>query len=358
MESLTEYLINNIKPIFEKDEAWYSMLPDANLDICKKNLKLFFDIMYERQMIWKRRFIDKKEQPWTDNKYFQNIKFTNVYRELDRSCPWEIKNIICDDKLSLKDLIWKMMVYRYFNKPETFIFGEKYWRNGIPSWDEYNKKTFAKFIDEFRNEFNDTPFTAAYTIYNADGMTRDEFYLNNVIPFTHKHIDELINIVKNANAPEDIINFLKTFPAMSNFLSHEVYQDFTYIAKYTNHEFMKFGLNDFTNVGPGSKIGLRLIYPNISKVDQQKEHFGILKDLAGEYLADISKTKGENFPYLYWDKNKKQYYVGDECNITLNQIEMWLCEFFKYWKITTCNMPYRKAFVPKTKELIVGCNKK
>ena len=38
MESLTEYLINNIKPIFEKDEAWYSMLPDANLDICKKIL--------------------------------------------------------------------------------------------------------------------------------------------------------------------------------------------------------------------------------------------------------------------------------------------------------------------------------
>lgn len=56
--------------------------------------------------------------------------------------------------------------------------------------------------------------------------------------------------------------------------------------------------------------------------------------------------------------DKKQYYVGDECNITLNQIEMLLCEFFKYWKITACNMPYRKAFVSKTKELIIVCNKK
>ena len=36
--------------------------------------------------------------------------------------------------------------------------------------------------------------------------------------------------------------------------------------------------------------------------------------------------------------DKKQYYVVDECNITLNQIEMLLCEFFKYWKITACNI--------------------
>lgn len=335
-----------------ENEKWYNKLPSEELDIYEPNLKLFFETMYERQMIWKRRFIDKKERPWTDNEYFQHIKFTNVYRELDRSCQWEIKNIICDDNLSLKDLIWKMIVYRYFNKPEFFIYGMNRWRNGIPSWDEYDEDEFYDFAQEYRKT-GQTPFTAAYTIYNADGMTRDEFYLNNVIPFTHKHIDELINIVKNANAPEDIINFLKTFPAMGNFLSHEVYQDFTYIAKYTKREFMKFGPNDFTNVGPGSQCGIRLIYPSIKSVKEQKNYIYKLKDLSKEWLDKISKERGESFPYLYWDKDNKQYYIGNECNITLNQIEMWLCEFSKYWKIDTCKMRYRNLFKPRTEKLIL-----
>lgn len=337
--------------MYEK-EKWYNKLPSKELDIYEPNLRLFFETMYERQMIWKRRFIDKKERPWTDNKYFQNIKFTNVYRELDRSCQWELKNIICDDELSLKDLIWKMIVYRYFNKPEFFIYGMNRWRNGIPSFDEYDEDEFYDFVQEYRKT-GQTPFTAAYTIHNADDMTWDEYYLNNVIPFAHKHIDELINIVKNANAPEDIINFLKTFPAISNFLSYEVYQDFTYISKYTKREFMKFSPNDFTNVVLGSQCGIRLIYPSIKSVKEQKNYIYKLKDLSKEWLDKISKERGESFPYLYWDKDNKQYYIGNEYNITLNQIEMWLCEFSKYWKIDTCKMRYRSLFKPRTEKLIL-----
>ena len=74
-----------------ENAAWYDKLPDENLEVYEPYLRLFFETMYERQLIWKRRFIDKKERPWTDNKIFQESKFTNVYRELDRNSQWQIK---------------------------------------------------------------------------------------------------------------------------------------------------------------------------------------------------------------------------------------------------------------------------
>lgn len=332
--------------------SWFSKLPSDTLSECTENLNQFFEVMYERQMIWKRRFLDKKPRPWTDNKIFQESKFTNVYRELDRNSQWQIKNIILDNSLSERDLIWKMMVFRFFNCPETFEFGKKNkgWKNGIPSFEEYNEDEFAEFIKEVR-ESGQNPYTTAYLI-NSSKNPRDYHYTRIVIPTLHKKIDELISIVKNAKKPEDIINFLLKLPAVAAFIAHEFYQDFTYIPRYTDRTFMKFNQNDFTNVGPGASIGIRLIFPYLKGVDQK---LGIywLRDRAEEALTEIAKKKGEPMPYLEWDKKKKCYYVGEKCNITLHQIEMWLCEYQKYWKMIIGMGKQRSKFEPKTKELIV-----
>ena len=78
----------------------------------------------------------------------------------------------------------------------------------------------------------------------------------------------------------------------------------------------------------------------------------ILDSVKEEFKSKISEEKGESFPYLYWDKEKQQYYTNDKCNITLHQIEMWLCEFQKYWKMIIGQGKQRSKFKPRTKELI------
>ena len=192
--------------------SWFSKLPSDTLSECTENLNQFFEVMYERQMIWKRRFLDKKPRPWTDNKIFQESKFTNVYRELDRNSQWQIKNILLDDSLSERDLIWKMMVFRFFNCPETFELGKKEgWKNGIPSYEEYDEEVFAKFVDKVRKS-GQNPFTTAYLI-NSSKNPRDYHYTRIVIPTLHKKIDELISVVKNAETAEDVIHYLLSFPA-------------------------------------------------------------------------------------------------------------------------------------------------
>lgn len=377
--------------------AWYDKLPDESLSLFEPNLRLFFETMYERQLIWKRRFIDKKERPWTSNKIFQGSKFTNVYRELDRNSQWQIKNILLDDKLSLKNLIWKMMVFRFFNNPETFTFepkgksvlpslfgaqtksglkqaqstseliSAKKWRNGIPDYDEYDEEEFSRFIAGVRSS-GQNPYTTAYLINSqaTPGMPRDYCYTRVAIPTLHKNMNKLIATVMSAKKPEDIISYLKTLPAVADFIAHEFYQDFTYIPRYTDRKFMKFDQNDFTNVGPGASIGIRLIYPNLKTVKEQKRAIYDLRNIADDWLHKIGVEKGELFPYIGWDIEKGEYYTftRDEVlagempmynqydGITLHQIEMWLCEFQKYWKMIIGEGKQRSKFSPRSKTIL------
>ena len=377
--------------------AWYDKLPDESLSLFEPHLRLFFETMYERQLIWKRRFIDKKERPWTSNKIFQESKFTNVYRELDRNSQWQIKNILLDDELSLKNLIWKMMVFRFFNNPETFTFepkgksvqpslfgaqtksglkqaqstseliSAKKWRNGIPDYDEYDEEGFSRFIAGVRSS-GQNPYTTAYLINSqaTPGMPRDYCYTRVVIPTLHKNMNQLIATVMSAKKPEDIISYLKTLPAVADFIAHEFYQDFTYIPRYTGRKFMKFDQNDFTNVGPGASIGIRLIYPNLKTVREQKRAIYDLRNIADDWLHKIGVEKGESFPYIGWDIEKGEYYTftRDEVlagempmynqydGITLHQIEMWLCEFQKYWKMIIGEGKQRSKFSPRSKTIL------
>ena len=62
--------------------------PDDMYGLNVECFEAFFQTMYERQLIWKRRFIDKKESPWTTDAIFKKFKFTNVYRELDRNSQY------------------------------------------------------------------------------------------------------------------------------------------------------------------------------------------------------------------------------------------------------------------------------
>lgn len=366
--------------------SFADFLPDDTIDIHQEHKRLFFWLMHERMAIWKRRFIDKKDRPWTENEILRDYKFTNVYRELDRNSQWQIKNILLDDSLSLKNLIWKMMVFRFFNNPETFTFNPKKsgvaiqgdlfgapiksglkqaekisdlipatkWRNGIPDYDEYDEDEFSKFIAGVRSS-GQNPYTTAYLINSqaTPGQPRDYCYTRVVIPTLHKRIPEIIKLVLKAKNPEEIIDYLIQMPAVANFIAHEFYQDFTYIPRYTDRKFMKFTQDDYTNVGPGASIGIRLIYPSLDSIANQKQAIYWLRDEAERELTKVAKSKGEPMYYLEWDKEKREYYLTDECNITLHQIEMWLCEFQKYWKMTIKTGKQRSKFEPTTKDIIV-----
>lgn len=64
-------------------------------------------------------------------------------------------------------------------------------------------------------------------------------------------------------------------------------------------------------------------------------------------LPPETEERGEKMPYVKWDKTDKSYKVVNYNNITLHQIEMWLCEFQKYWKMIIGEGKQRGKYMPK-----------
>lgn len=332
-------------------------LPDESLDICEENLHLFFETMFERQEIWYKRTILKEERPWTENEILKNSKFTNVYRELDRNSQYQIENVFKCYNGNRNEFIWEIMFFRFFNNTEFFEFILEFTAEAeqagyeefgfvgiIPPYERFNQGDLKQFMEAFR-EKGGNPFTNAYLTNSqaCPGKTRDECFAFKVIPALHELVPKISKILLTAKKPEEIIKLLLTLPSVSHFMAHEFYQDFTYAPRYSGIKLMKFDQDDFTNVGPGAEVGIRLIFPNRKSKQDKLQGIYDLRDLAVDYLETIG-----DFKYLGYNRKSNVYHY-DIFNpkITLHQIEMWLCEFQKYWKMTIGEGKQRSKFEPR-----------
>lgn len=286
-----------------------SFMPKSTIKVHKGNLKLFFYWVYERQNIWYNRFFLKKNAPWTEDEILRIYKFTNVYRELDYNSQWLIRNVIQNTKNKM-NMLWKILVFRYFNKPELFEF-----MGGVPSYEKYNAEVFENYVLKFREKYG-RPFTNAYLINPPKKQSEkklgiDRFYCFH-IERLHTNMVELWMVYKKSKEPKQLIKwFIKNMKCVSNFMAYEFYCDLCY-----THWF-KFGENDFVNVGPGAKAGIELIFP-ITRI--RKNWVSKLEFLQRNADYYLKKFGFEDF----------KYYNGKK--LTLRCIEHSLCEFFKYWK--------------------------
>jgi hypothetical protein len=305
--------------------------------------------MYERQQIWHKRFVLRKDRPWTDDEIFNNSKFTNVYRELDRASQWVIRTVMMDTSLTIEDYLFRNIIARFFNRPETFDKSLSDYALELPHYKDFDSKKLWREIMQYRDKVGN-PWHTAYLMnpgmakndsWNKEGKFRDDIYANKVFNDVHRIIPQLKKVLLTAKEPMEIITVLEKILAVSRFMSHEFYIDFCYAARFWKRPIMKFNENDYTNVGPGASTGIRLIFPSMVK---QIDGIYLLRDLAENYLSNFS----EDFKYIQWDKEEERYDIVTDCNINLHQIEMWLCEYQKYWKMRIGVGKQRSKFKPIT----------
>lgn len=319
------------------NHAYIPFLPDKSLSICEECYEAYFNTMFERQLIWKRRFVDKQQAPWTEDEIFANTKFPNVYRELDRSSQFLINDIILANKNSdVQNLTWKVLVYRLFNNPETFKLASFVWKGGIPDYGKFEEEQdkYAEFLGLIQ-KCGANPFANAYMISStfSVGKSRTEAYAEDALPVLHDLVNNISDMCLIAEGPEDIIRALKFIPGVSDFLAHELYTDLLYINKFTGKEVVPFKANDFVNVGPGSLLGIRLIYPNLDTRKAQVQGMYKLLSEAKRAIEHAEELRGEKFPFVQYNPETESYEITDKFNFTIRNIEDWLCEYGKYWKM-------------------------
>lgn len=297
------------------------LFPPKTLDVHEQNLAEFFKTMHTRQQIWYKRFVKEKKQPWSKDKILNEYKICNVYRELDRTSQYLINNVILDktNQKSSLNMIWKIMVFRLFNNTQFFD------KVTIPFVDDYNSQDFYEQVESFESKYGSSTNKKAYAINSwlAKGTTQGLACAKYILPSIHKQIGNIHfhAFLGGMSKPQNLIKEMTRCEGIGMFVSHEFYIDFCYLNKYTSLDFM-FNEDDWSNVGPGASGGIRVTLPN-AKVNM--ETLELLRDLSKEVLPD-------NFKYIRWNKESSEYERCD-WNISVHQIEFWLCEYFKYWKI-------------------------
>ena len=336
-----------------KDKSYFKLLPSADIDVNDEMINLFFKTMFERQEVWyNKTCLGLPRDKWTDNKIFAEYRFTNVYRELDRSSQWLIKNVLCDSDNSVEDLLFKIIIYRFINKPDCFEHKNKYLRVELQSYEDFDEQEMWRQMAAYRKHV-ENPWQIAYMTNLAflampddwdnerDGMFKDHAYIRYIFPKVHKLIPKLKKTIQTSNNVEDTIKLLETIPAVSSFMSHEFFMDFCYVAKYGEKPLWKFETSDWVNNGPGSSLGIRLLFPSLQTIKEQSQAFEWLLEIAESELSRYG-----NFKYVDWNRDEKKYEIVKKINLTKNIIEFWLCEFSKYNKILWKEGKQRSKYSP------------
>lgn len=77
----------------------------------------FFRTARERHRIYLRRQ-EGRRRPWTRDEIMHTYKFTNVFRELDRTTVWLRKNAR-EEMRSRPEVLLAVVLFRWFNRTTT-----------------------------------------------------------------------------------------------------------------------------------------------------------------------------------------------------------------------------------------------
>lgn len=286
--------------------------------------KEFFKFVYNRHLIWHKRFVLKNKFPWTEDKILKKYKIINMYRELDKCTEYllqKLKGISDREKI-----IINIIFYRFFNQ-----YG-LYEKLAIKPFDKLDETLKADLEEKFKKikESGLPIFNNAYLISSGEkGKKKHVSILNNLKKL---NINELIKDLDKSKTPRNSLEILQNIPMVGPFLACEIWTDLAYL------NFFKQGWtdNDFVNIGPGAKWGLEILYSKKLNKKEQERKLSYLhkiqeKSLGKKWKEIAYKDAFSNYPFL-----------------SITNIEGALCEFRKYWRIKG-GKGRRKHFVPMRK---------
>lgn len=239
---------------------------------------IYWRFAAERHAIFERR-LRGEGRPWTSDPILLKFKFCNTFRAVDRVSQWGIENVcyrgrtkghgynpVSDDSMwrtSDEDLLLGIVLYRLFNRSETFGG-----LNSIPTnpvcVDSLKNGGLLRGLEEVRKRDN--------KLYgNAFILCANNAY---GVPSKHENHVELLKdmFVKNnltgdivdSESLEEVYNILHGYPLIGDFMAYQIAIDINY------SELVNFSENDFTMPGPGALRGLKKVFHDLGDFTPQE----------------------------------------------------------------------------------------
>lgn len=324
-----------------------------------ENVARFFAIARERHLIYLRRKAGLSA-PWTTDPILGKYKFTNVFRELDRTTAWFRENVR-DRYADSPACLFATLVFRLFNRIETgrAIFGQGDMFDGSPfelfikSHLQYGSNDPHLAVQDLKKAISagikpgQPTVTGAYIIKTPEGMTKLDGVLWIIAEALrgemkvrgkkekagHASLWDWGQYMIDTEEPLPIQTataWLERLPYIGHFTAYEITTDL----RHTRLLDRAPDIMTWANPGPGCRRGLKRMYGDaknayIGSDDEiQRLMRGLLKEsqdprswpqrLAGGGYA----TEGYELPPEYQGE-------GDFPHWEMREVEMWLCEFDK-----------------------------
>jgi len=258
----------------------------------------------ERHRIYLKRFKFCQPKPWSDDPIFQQWKFTNVFRQLDKG------TIALHDALrhetSIPKIIFNVWWYRLFNRQEHIE------NLGPIEIDEFEK--LESYMKK-RKEHGYKIFTSAHMTTGVLGEEKINTYLR----AAKQASEDCCKVAKvcTEGSMEKVFEELLKYYMIGRFVAYEIVCDlrFTVALQPSDHL-------TWVNIGPGAKRGLlRLGLPHTrGEMSSLIKLYSIVKDKSMDYIRKHFLSNRQMSRIIYPP-------------FELREIEHSLCEFDKYERI-------------------------
>lgn len=257
-----------------------------------ENFSYYLYWICERQNIFWKKYNGGKA-PWSSDPVFQEGKFCNVYRCLDRVSQYLLKNIIYNGKdYEPEDMFFRILLFKHFNKIETWDalmkeFGDITYNTGF--------ENIAKFLDELLAE-GETIYGSAYII-NCCFYQFPEYKHIVGLPKHRAHFRIFEDEIFENGHIYDFLNASSLEELFWTFRRMRIYGDFTaqqYAIDLNYSTLFDFDENDFVITGPGSIRGIERTFGKHKNMD----YVGVIKWVQQnftELMADFEKEINMEF---------------------------------------------------------------
>ncbi|MBL4675367.1 MAG: hypothetical protein JKY70_04055 [Mucilaginibacter sp.] len=226
--------------------------------VASKVLDTYWRFAAARQEIFFARLAGNNQL--TDDSVLRKHKFTNAYRAADRVSQYLIRNVIYDQERSPDELVFRIILFKIFNKIETWQlleheFGEVTWKN-------FEVGQYAKLLNIAMNA-GAPIYSGAYLMTSgtsAFGQSRK--HENHLRLIEHMMRSDLANQVQQAASMEQVYQLLLSYPTIGKFLAYQYATDLNY-SKLTN-----FSEMDFVMPGPGARDGIRKCFVDLGDYNE------------------------------------------------------------------------------------------
>jgi len=217
------------------------------MEIREEAYRKYWEFAAKRQDIFFKRFYGES-RPWTDDPILDRFKFCNVYRASDRVSQFLIKNVIYNGSQSEEDVIFKILLFKLFNKIETWEYlSETFGEITLKDFNfvKYNKILEQKLLDGIPI-YSNAYISCATKAYGYD--RKHENHLALLDDMFNK--GRIVSKIVNAKHFKEIFDLLRQYPLIGDFMAYQLMTDINY------SNVINFNENDFTIVGPGSMRGI------------------------------------------------------------------------------------------------------